>query len=91
MTKQPDWGSVSIAYTGQKINHAGLLRYIVSYRNHLGFAEHCVEKIFVDILEQCKPKKLTVYGRYTRRGGLDINPLRSTEDFHADNNRLCRQ
>jgi 7-cyano-7-deazaguanine reductase len=90
---QPDWGSVQISYEGNKINHEGLLRYIVSFRNHNEFHEQCIERIFVDILKQCQPEKLTVYGRYTRRGGLDINPYRSTHavDFKNLNFRLPRQ
>ena len=76
VTNQPDWGSVQIAYVGNQINRAGLLKYLVSFRNHNEFHEQCIERIFVDIMERCKPKKLTVYGRYTRRGGLDINPYR---------------
>ncbi|MBY0545359.1 MAG: NADPH-dependent 7-cyano-7-deazaguanine reductase QueF [Gammaproteobacteria bacterium] len=93
VTNQPDWGTVEIHYQGQKINHENLLKYIVSYRNHNEFHEQCIERIFVDIMEHCKPTKLTVYGRYTRRGGLDINPYRSTEqaDFKGKNNRLLRQ
>ncbi len=93
VTHQPDWGSVQICYEGNKINHAGLLRYIVSYRNHNEFHEQCIERIFVDILKRCQPKKLSVYGRYTRRGGLDINPYRSTHavDVHGLNFRLPRQ
>lgn len=92
VTQQPDWGSVQISYKGKKINHEGLLRYIVSFRNHNEFNEQCIERIFVDILRQCKPSALTVYGRYTRRGGIDINPYRSTHKTAAINNeRLCRQ
>lgn len=92
VTNQPDWGSVQIIYKGKKINHEGLLRYIVSYRNHNEFGEHCVERIFVDIMQFCKPDELTVYGRYTRRGGLDINPYRSTKnELVMQNGRLCRQ
>lgn len=93
VTHQPDWGSVQISYEGNKIDDAGLLRYIVSYRNHNEFHEQCIERIFVDILKRCQPKKLTVYGRYTRRGGLDINPYRSTHalDFKGLNYRLPRQ
>ncbi len=93
ITNQPDWGSVQIHYEGKQINRAGLLRYIVSFRNHNEFHEQCIERIFIDIMRQCSPKKLTVYGRYTRRGGLDINPYRSTEktDFHNMNIRLVRQ
>ncbi len=81
VTGQPDWGSVQIAYQGKKINPASLLRYIVSYRNHTEFGEHCVERIFMDILLHCKPTKLAVYGRYTRRGGIDINCYRSTHQI----------
>jgi 7-cyano-7-deazaguanine reductase len=78
VTGQPDWGSVSISYSGAQIEQAGLLQYIVSFRNHNEFHEHCVERIFMDILTRCKPTKLTVYARYTRRGGVDINPWRSS-------------
>ena len=80
VTDQPDWACIQIEYTGPAINHASLLKYIVSYRMHNGFHEHCVEKIFVDILKQCSPTSLSVYARYTRRGGLDINPWRATFD-----------
>lgn len=93
VTYQPDWGSVQIHYKGPRINREGLLKYIVSFRNHNEFHEQCIERIFVDIMTQCKPKELTVYGRYTRRGGLDINPYRSTikTDVAAKNIRLPRQ
>ncbi len=80
VTDQPDWACIQIEYTGPAIDHASLLKYIVSYRMHNGFHEHCVEKIFVDILKQCSPTSLSVYARYTRRGGLDINPWRATFD-----------
>lgn len=80
VTDQPDWACIQIQYTGPAIDHASLLKYIVSYRMHNGFHEHCVEKIFVDILKQCAPTSLSVYARYTRRGGLDINPWRATFD-----------
>lgn len=80
VTDQPDWACIQIEYTGPAIDHASLLKYIVSYRMHNGFHEHCVEKIFVDILKQCAPSSLSVYARYTRRGGLDINPWRATFD-----------
>jgi 7-cyano-7-deazaguanine reductase len=80
VTDQPDWACLQIEYTGPAIDHASLLKYIVSYRMHNGFHEHCVEKIFVDILKQCSPTSLSVYARYTRRGGLDINPWRATID-----------
>jgi 7-cyano-7-deazaguanine reductase len=78
VTGQPDWGSVRISYFGPQIDQAGLLRYIVSFRNHNGFHEDCVERMFMDISLRCKPHKLSVYARYTRRGGLDINPFRSS-------------
>ncbi len=80
VTDQPDWACIQIQYTGPAIDHASLLKYIVSYRMHNGFHEHCVEKIFIDILKQCAPTSLSVYARYTRRGGLDINPWRATFD-----------
>ena len=78
VTGQPDWGSVQISYSGPQINQEGLLQYIVSFRNHNEFHEQCVERIFMDIWTRCKPNKLTVYARYTRRGGLDINPFRTS-------------
>ena len=80
ITGQPDWASVQINYTGRQIDYQGLLKYIISFRNHDEFHEQCVERIFVDIMRKCSPEKLTVYARYVRRGGLDINPYRSTED-----------
>ena len=93
ITYQPDWGSIQIRYSGNKINREGLLKYLVSFRNHNEFHEQCIERIFMDILRNCKPSKLTVYARYTRRGGLDINPYRSTEkaSFNGENIRLSRQ
>ncbi len=78
VTGQPDWGSLQIAYSGPQIDQGGLLQYIVSYRNHHEFHEQCVERIFMDIWTRCRPIKLSVYARYTRRGGLDINPLRTS-------------
>ncbi|MCA0175990.1 MAG: NADPH-dependent 7-cyano-7-deazaguanine reductase QueF [Proteobacteria bacterium] len=78
VTGQPDWGAVQIAYSGPPIDQAGLLQYLVSYRNHHEFHEHCVERIFMDIRTRCRPQRLTVYARYTRRGGLDINPFRTS-------------
>lgn len=92
VTGQPDWGSVQIHYVGPQIDHAGLLRYIISYRSHTGFHEQCVERIFVDILRECRPVKLAVYARYTRRGGLDINPFRTNYNLPMpDNARTARQ
>ncbi len=92
VTGQPDWGSVRIAYTGPPINQEGLLQYLVSFRNHNEFHEHCVERIFMDIWSRCKPLQLSVYARYTRRGGLDINPFRtSTPATLPPNIRMARQ
>ncbi|QSH40264.1 NADPH-dependent 7-cyano-7-deazaguanine reductase QueF [Lentisphaerota bacterium ZTH] len=79
ITGQPDWGSIVVEYKGTQIDREGLLKYIVSFRRHNDFHEHCVEKIFCDIMQKCSPEALTVYAKYTRRGGLDINPLRTTE------------
>ncbi len=78
VTGQPDWGSVRIAYSGPQIDQGSLLRYIVSFRNHNEFHEQCVERIFADIRARCRPTQLSVHARYTRRGGLDINPLRTS-------------
>ena len=92
VTDQPDWGSVQISYTGHKIKPDALLKYIISFRNHNEFHEQCVERIFMDIMRQCHPTQLTVLARYTRRGGLDINPWRSTEkDLFINNVRQWRQ
>ncbi len=77
VTGQPDWASVQIRYRGQPIDRESLLRYVISFRQHAEFHEHCVERIFTDIMQACAPEQLTVYARYTRRGGLDINPWRS--------------
>ena len=77
VTGQPDWGSVQIHYVGQQIDQEGLLKYLIGFREHNEFHEQCVERIFVDIMRQCAPQKLAVYARYTRRGGLDINPWRA--------------
>ncbi|NUS38593.1 MAG: NADPH-dependent 7-cyano-7-deazaguanine reductase QueF [Lysobacter sp.] len=78
VTGQPDWASVRIAYRGPRIDRAGLLRYLVSFRDHCEFHEQCVERIFVDVMAHCRPGTLSVEARYTRRGGLDINPWRAT-------------
>ena len=91
ITNQPDWGSVQISYRGPRINQAALLRYLVSFRHHNEFHEQCVERIFNDILRFCQPESLSVYARYTRRGGLDINPWRSNTAFSATHSRLARQ
>lgn len=92
VTGQPDWAMVVIRYRGRPIERTGLLRYIVSFRNHNEFHEQCVERIFSDITRQCTPQALSVYARYTRRGGLDINPFRSSVESTApDNMREIRQ
>ncbi|MDZ7855687.1 NADPH-dependent 7-cyano-7-deazaguanine reductase QueF [Sphaerotilus sp.] len=92
VTGQPDWGSVQISYSGPQIDQAGLLRYLVSFRGHNEFHEQCVERIYMDILTRCKPLKLQVYARYTRRGGLDINPWRTSHPAAAPANvRNARQ
>jgi 7-cyano-7-deazaguanine reductase len=91
VTGQPDWASVQIRYTGKKMDPEGLLKYLVSFRNHNEFHEQCVERLFMDILTRCRPEQLSVYARYTRRGGLDINPYRSTDDKLPGNIRLTRQ
>lgn len=91
ITHQPDWGSVQIQYRGSKIDREKLLRYLVSFRHHNEFHEQCVERIFTDIQRFCQPESLSVYARYTRRGGLDINPWRSNTDFVPATGRLARQ
>ncbi|WP_371192575.1 NADPH-dependent 7-cyano-7-deazaguanine reductase QueF [Glaciecola sp. SC05] len=91
ITHQPDWGSVLIKYAGKAIDHEALLKYLISFRLHNEFHEQCVERIFFDILSHCKPSKLTVYARYTRRGGLDINPFRSNFESPYTDIRLARQ
>jgi 7-cyano-7-deazaguanine reductase len=93
VTGQPDWGSVQIHYVGPPIDQEALLRYVIGFRQHNEFHEQCVERIFIDILQQCQPQKLAVYARYTRRGGLDINPWRSnfTTNQRPSNLRLARQ
>ncbi|MBM7074611.1 NADPH-dependent 7-cyano-7-deazaguanine reductase QueF [Shewanella sp. 202IG2-18] len=91
ITSQPDWGSVMIRYQGPKIDREKLLRYLISFRQHNEFHEQCVERIFVDLKRFCNCTKLTVYARYTRRGGLDINPYRSDFEQPSENHRLARQ
>ena len=93
VTGQPDWAMVVIRYRGAPIDRAGLLRYIVSFRNHNEFHEQCVERIFTDIQQRCRPEALAVYARYTRRGGLDINPFRSSDECYGrpENIREIRQ
>ena len=91
ITNQPDWGTLHIHYVGKKIDHEKLLRYVVSFRQHNEFHEQCVERIFCDLIHYAKPEKLSVYARYTRRGGLDINPFRSNFENLPENLRLARQ
>ena len=92
VTGQPDWASIVIRYKGNKMQRENLLRYIISFREHQDFHEHCVERIFNDIARICKPEELVVYARYTRRGGLDINPFRSSSpDIKPELLRLIRQ
>jgi len=91
VTGQPDWASVQLRYRGPRIDRAGLLRYLVSYREHSGFHEQCVERIFVDVMRRCAPTVLEVYARYTRRGGLDINPWRGSAGRRPPNPRGARQ
>ncbi len=91
VTGQPDWGSIQISYSGKKIQREALLKYLISFRQHHEFHEHCVERIYMDLQKYCQPQKLTVYARYTRRGGLDINPWRSSQLVDMENVRLLRQ
>jgi 7-cyano-7-deazaguanine reductase len=83
ITSQPDWASVVIRYTGPKICHKSLLKYLISFRSHNEFHEQCVERLFCDLTHKLGIETLEVYARYTRRGGLDINPYRSTEFEHT--------
>ncbi len=91
VTGQPDWASIWVTYKGNKITEASLLAYIVSFRKHQDFHENCVERIFADIQQQCQPESLSVYARYTRRGGLDINPFRTNCGAQAPVLRVPRQ
>lgn len=91
VTGQPDWASVLIRYEGNKIDREALLKYIISYRTHNEFHEQCVERMFIDLSRFCSCAKLTVYARYTRRGGIDINPFRSNFEMPYPNMRLLRQ
>lgn len=91
ITSQPDWASIQIRYEGKAIDHEGLLKYLISFRQHNEFHEQCVERIYNDIMQHCKPAKLTVCARYTRRGGLDINPFRSNFEAPYANHRQARQ
>lgn len=91
ITNQPDWASIYISYRGKKINHGVLLKYLISFRQHSEFHEQCVERIYCDLQKYCQPEELTVFARYTRRGGLDINPFRSSHLQKAPSKRTLRQ
>jgi 7-cyano-7-deazaguanine reductase len=91
VTGQPDWATVIVSYKGPKIQPISLLKYIVSYREHQDFHEQCVERMYCDLLKYCRPEVLSVYARYVRRGGLDINPYRSSTKARVENIRLNRQ
>ena len=91
ITSQPDWASIQIRYEGKAIEHEGLLKYLISFRQHNEFHEQCVERIYNDIMQHCQPDKITVCARYTRRGGLDINPFRSNYEAPYANHRQARQ
>lgn len=91
VTRQPDFASIIVRYTGSPISPASFLRYIVSFRNHNGFHEQIVEQIFLDLMQECRPRQLSVYGRFTRRGGLDINPFRTNFEEPLPNRRTVRQ
>lgn len=92
VTGQPDWASVQISYRGRAIDRTALLAYIISFREHQDFHEHCVERMFVDVMARCQPQHLSIFARYTRRGGLDINPFRSSDpNARPESGRLVRQ
>ena len=91
VTAQPDWATIHIAYAGKQINHESLLSYLLSYRNHQGFHEECVEKIFQDINERCEIESLLVSANYLRRGGIEINPVRTTHENYEKILREQRQ
>jgi len=91
VTAQPDWATLVVEYTGPALDEASLLSYVVAYREHQGFHEQCVERIFLDLWRQCSLTALTVYARYTRRGGIDINPLRTTAQTWPAMGRTWRQ
>jgi 7-cyano-7-deazaguanine reductase len=78
VTGQPDWATIVIEYKGAEIKAEGLLKYLISFRNHQGFHEEACERIFVDLIQHCTPKELTVSCYFTRRGGIDISPMRTT-------------
>ena len=91
VTGQPDWGSVEVQYTGRRLDAGSLLQYVVSFRRHTEFHEHCVERMYCDLWQVLQPSHLFVMARYTRRGGLDINPWRSNHPERPDLTRTARQ
>jgi 7-cyano-7-deazaguanine reductase len=91
VTGQPDWGTVLVRYRGPRIDRESLLGYVISFRNHQGFHEHCVERMWMDVMQRCAPSKLTLQAQYLRRGGLDINPFRSNFETKPEDLRLGRQ
>lgn len=91
VTGQPDWATILVSYDGKRIDHEALLRYLISFREHQAFHEQCIEEIFCALMSRCQPEKLTVAGFFTRRGGLDINPIRSTEEEASSLIRIIRQ
>jgi len=91
VTSQPDWATIYISYTGLEIEHKGLLQYLLSYRNHQGFHEECVEKIFLDIYKRCRLDNLSVRANFLRRGGIEINPVRTTPNYKVQITREKRQ
>jgi len=91
ITNQPDWASVYIHYRGKELDHAVILKYLISFREHNEFHEQCVERIYCDLQQFCQLDELTVFARYTRRGGLDINPFRSSHHEKAPFGRTLRQ
>ena len=92
VTKQPDWATIFIEYKGHPIDHSTLLKYLISYRNHSGFHEQCVERVYMDLIKTYNPNYLSVYAKYTRRGGIDISPYRATSiKTYPELNRISRQ
>lgn len=91
VTGQPDWGSIFIEYSGAAIERTSVLKYLISYYDHVGFAENCIEQIYVDIMTRAHPQNLSVFGRFTRRGGIDINPYRQSTAAPVSNDRLIYQ
>lgn len=91
VTHQPDWAAVWVHYVGKKIDHTSFLKYIISFREHYEFHEQCIERIYMDILNHCKPEKLTVFGKYSRRGGIEIEPYRSNFESAPQSFKIIRQ